>query len=290
MQIDINVVPEGYPDKGPYGVTMKFRHDNGRAEWRGRIFKYDEYGNIDPNMDHTINEIFTGKRHISFGNPVKESLRGALVSTDFEEDFKDFMENPTEGGPLWGRIYGNNHKTIAELLAESKDLTMHQEVLDNTPCFVLEGTTKYGRTTAWIDPQMNYSALKWTIEKKSGDLFNDKPKPIDSWLAEFDLVRFIQIDGQFIPEQALFNLKTTLKDGQKHSSRQEYKISNIRLNPDFKSMGAFEADLPNGLRIYSKEVTGIKYKWKDGEVVPDVDGATFEEIDTMMDEIKKENK
>jgi len=288
MKIDINAVPTGFADKGPYGVMLLFRHDNGRAEWRGSIFPYDANGNADPNLNHTLNEILTEDRYVSFGRPANEQLRGAVVGRDVNDKLQGLLDDPGNGSPLWGRIFGNDHKSVADLLAESAELTMHHETLENMPCYVLQGTTKYGKVSAWIAPQKGYSALKWTIEKRKPDLFGDKPISAESWIAGFDSVRFQEINGRFVPAAGVFTLSDSYPDGQKYSSREQFTISNIQLNPDFALMGAFKIDLPNGTRVYSQDAPGIRYKWKDGAVVPDVDSHAFEEIDKTIEGLKNQ--
>jgi hypothetical protein len=288
MKIDINVVPTGFADKGQYGVMLLFRHDRGQAEWRGSIFPYDANGNKDPNLNHTINDIFTTDYYVSFGRPANEQLRGAFVSKDPNQQLQGFLDDPGRGSPLWGRIFGNNHKNIADLLAESTDLIMREEDLEDIPCYVLEGITKYGKVTAWIAPQMGYSAQKWSIEKRSTDLFDDNPNPAALWIAAFDSVRFQEVNNKFIPTRGVFTLRITQKDGSEFSSRETYTTSDVQLNPDFAVMEAFKIDLPNGTRVYSQEAPGIRYKWKDGAVVSEVDGHTFEEIDKMIEDLKKQ--
>ncbi len=285
MQIDISAFPTGYEDKVPSGTTLLFRNGDGKTEWRGRIFTLS--GNPGPSLDHTINEIFTQQRYISFGNPVGERLRGALVSNDLNEKRRRFFENSGYGSPLWGRICGNNHKSVADLLEESGDLTMQEESIDNVPCFVLQGSTKYGRTTAWIAPEKGYKALKWSIEKKGDDLFDEKPITAEFWIATFEAVEFQQIEDFFVPTAGVFTLNQSYPDGKKFSAREDFAVSNIELNPDFNSVEAFKVNLPNGLRVYSEEAPGIRYKWQDGNVVPDIDRRNFEEIDKMIDRIKK---
>jgi len=288
MKIDISAVPTGFSDKGPYGVTLLFRHDRGRAEWRGSIFSYDANGNVNPNLNHTLNEIFTEDRYISFGSPVNEQLRGAVVVRDANEKLQGLLDDPSNGSPLWGRVFGNDHKSVADLLAESEGLAVSEEILEDVPCYLLKGTTKYGKVSAWIAPQRGYSALKWTVEKRKPDLFGDKPVSAESWIATFDSVRFQEIDGCFVPTAGVFTFSDSYADGQKYSAREQYSISNIQLNPDFDSMGAFKVNLPNGTRVYSQEAPGIRYKWKDGTVVPDVDSHTFEEIDKTIEGLKNQ--
>lgn len=290
VKIDINVVPTGLPDKGPYGITLLFVYDHGRVVQHGRMFAYDKNGCPDPNLTHTIDEVFADGRYIDFGRPANESLWRAFVGKDADSHLQITLDNPGSGSPLWGRIFGNNHKSVADLLDESTDLTMSQEILEDMPCYVLKGTTKYGKVSAWIAPQKGYNALKWSIEKRKNiDLIDDTPSPMDLWVAVFHSVKFQQINGQFVPAKGVFVLsEVPNKELGEIIARQEYTISDVQLNPDFDSIGAFKIDLPNGLRIYSQEAPGIRYKWKDGAVVPDVDSHTFEEIDKTIEGLKNQ--
>jgi len=135
---------------------------------------------------------------------------------------------------------------------------------------------------------MGYSALKWSIEKRKGiDLLDDKLSPMDSWAAVFDSVKFQEINGRFVPTTGRFVLTMVPnKEFGKAVAHHYYTVSDIQLNPNFDSMGAFKTDFPNGLRIYAEESPGIRYKWNNGMVVADIDGPTFEEIDKMIEQIK----
>lgn len=288
MKIDIFTVPTGLPDKGPFGISLQFRRDNDRTEWRGSIFPCDANGNADPNFNHTLNEIFTEDRYVSFGKPANEQLRGVVVGTDVNDKLQRLLDDPGQGSPLWGRIFGSDHKSVADLLAESAELRMRRETLKGASCYVLEGTTKYGKVSVWIDPQKGYSALKWTIEKRKPDLFNDRPISAESWVATFDSVKFQEIANKFVPIAGVFTLSDRYPDSRNYCDREEITVSDVRLNPDFDSMRAFEINFPNGTRVFSKEAPGIRYKWQDGAVVPDVDSRTFEEIDEVMNNLKNQ--
>lgn len=290
MKIDINVVPTGYDDKVPYGVTLLFRYDHGRAEWHGSIFPYDKNGKADPNFTHTIDEVFANGGYTDFSRPVKEPLRRAFISKDVNEHLQRMLDDQGMGGPLWARVYGNDNKNIADLLAESANLTMRQETIEAAACYVLEGTSKYGRVSAWIAPQKGYSALKWSIEKRKDiDLLGDKPSSMDFWSAVFDSVKFQEINGRFVPVAGVFvSTKVPSKEIGKFVAREEYTISDIQLNPNFDSAGAFKIDLPTGTRIYLEEAPGIRYKWQDSKVVADVDRLTFDQIDKTIDGFKQQ--
>lgn len=288
MKIDIDGSSEGLADKGPFGVSVVFRRDGGRAEWIGRIFGYDENGNVDPNNNHTINEIFTGEQCFSFTNIVGGTLMGAVMSKESQEQLEGFMESPTNGGPLWGRIFGNNHKSVADLLAESADFRMlkEQENINGMACYVLEGSTQYGKATAWVAPERGYSALKWSIEKSSGELFDGAAFSADSWLAVFDSVELQDMNGVYVPVCGVFTLTNSYSDGGAYTVREEFRVSEVQLNPDFAGLGAFAVDLPDGTWVQVQEAMGIRYVWKGGKVVPAVDGPTFDEIDRMVESLK----
>jgi len=291
MTVDIEGTPTGYADKGDYGVHFVFCRDGGRAEWRGRMFGYDEQGNVDPNKNHSINEVVTGERHISYSNVVGGPLMGVVMSNDCTKRLRRLLESPANGSPLWGRVFGNGHRSVASLLSESADLALRdeQEVVNGQDCYVLEGTSEYGRVTLWVAAEKGYSAMKWSIEKVKGDLFDDEPIPADSWVALFEVVRLEDMNGVFVPVEGVFTLADSYPDGSEYVIRDEYTVSDIDLAPNWEAAGAFSVDLPDGTWVQVEEAPGIRYVWKGGKVVPDVDGPTFDEIDSMIEQIKNSN-
>jgi len=151
---------------------------------------------------------------------------------------------------------------------------------------VLEATTEHGKVTAWIAPDKGYSALKWSIHKTGDDLFNDRPISSKSWLAVFDAVELQKVGDVFVTKDGNFTLTIKGTDGTTRVASYKYETSDIQLNPDFDILGAFKIDLPDGTRVYMKEYPGIHYIWENGKIVP-ADDPTFEEIDKMVDELKK---
>jgi hypothetical protein len=95
------------------------------------------------------------------------------------------------------------------------------------------------------------------------------------------------VNTVFVPKSSRFTDTVNFTNGTKSSDQSEYAVSDIQLNPDFEALGAFKIDLPNGIRVFVMEFPGVRYIWQDGKIVPDVDGPTFEEIDKMVDELKK---
>lgn len=220
--------------------------------------------------------------------PHKERPSHALmIVNDYEDDQKLALDAPELGGPLGGRIFGNNHKSVAELLSDSTNLYLRkgQENINGVSCYVLEAKTKHGKVTAWVAPEKGYSTLKWMIHKTNSDLFDDRPISSNSWLAVFDSVEIRQTNDVFTTTGGILTLTINFPDGRK-VSWNKYKVSGIQLNPDFEALGAFKIDLPNGTPVSIDDYPGIRYVWQNGEIVA-ADDPTFDEIDKIVEELKQ---
>ena len=293
MEVDVESSAERYdPNLGP-GHRMRkanfiFQRDRGRTEWIGQSLLFDHQGNVDPNGSRCIQITITEQCYLYVLGPHIEMPSHALmIANDYEDDQKLALDAPELGGPLGGRIFGNNHKSVAELLSESTNLYLQkeQENINGIPCYVLGAKTKHGRVTVWVAPEQGYNALKWMIHKTNGDLFGDRPISLNSWLAVFDSVEVRQANNVFTTTGGILTLTFDFPDGRK-VSWNKYKVSSIQLNPDFEALGAFKIDLPNGTRVVVDDYPGISYIWQDGEIVP-ADDPTFDEIDIIVDELKK---
>ncbi|MBN2455246.1 MAG: hypothetical protein JXB29_01710 [Sedimentisphaerales bacterium] len=295
MKFDISSTPTGFPGKGLWKLVFVFNRDHNRVEWNGNGFIPDSNGNPDPNKNAILRVIITARESVSVvGNPGRPPL-GASITTEFKGEKEDMLEQDELGGPLFGRTSGNSHKSVTDLLGESGDLHLRQgqEDVNGISCNVLEGTTKYGKVTAWVAPSKGYAALKWKIEKTGDDFINDTPMSKNElvlWVDQFECKEIQQIGQYFIPTKSTFDFANTAKDGSSVSTHCDYTVSDIQLNPDFNTIGAFKIDLPEGTRVTVPESPGIQYIWKGGKVVPDADAPTFEEIDKMVDELNKKKE
>ena len=297
--LDVNA-----PDKNsfPSKLDFIFRRDHDRAEWIGQRLLFDDKGKVDQVNSRVIKRISTGEFFLDIPNtsPFAAFPRPAVVNRDYKELQENVLDSSDLGGPMFGRLQGVNHKGIAGLLGESNNLRLHdkQENLNGVPCYVLEATTKYGRVTAWIAPEKGYNALKWVFERSRDDLFDDIPlsarwPELQSVTAVFDCLEMQEVNDVntlFVAKSSRFTHTVNFTNGTKSSDQSEYAVSDIQLNPDFESLGAFKVDLPNGTRVFVMEFPGVRYIWQNGKIVPDVDAPTFKEIDKMVNEIKKEKK
>jgi hypothetical protein len=288
MTVDIVVKPEGYPGKGPFGSKFVFRRDDDRIEWIGSMFGFDSKGTKDPDTESVFINVVTKDHYYGSGGPPNMPRAGAMISINPEKYKNGIYEEAELGGPIWARTYGTNHKSIVDLLGESSDLRLRQEQenVNGISCYVLEGTTRYGKVTAWIAPEKGYAALKWTIEKAGDDLINDKPMSqtqLTSWSTVFNCTELEQIGDSLLPKQATFDFATTSKDGSHDLIHVVYTVSNIQLSPDFNTLGAFRIDLPDGTRVNVKEYPGVRYVWQNGKIVPDKEADNNEKCGRRRD-------
>jgi hypothetical protein len=301
--IESKVETDGERQPGIIQRQITFRRDHERAEWLGKkLHIIDDNNTVDLDMSFVIKTIMNGDTYADLICGLERPPVVASINRDkefYNNTLNKLLRDIANGGPLWGRIWGSNDKNVADLLIESANAQIgkKQEIIDGTSCYVVEATTRYGKVTAWISPEKNYSALKWSIQKKPGDLFNQKPLSVDSWLAEF-VADDLQKVGDFWVTTAGC---LTLRIDYSHESQQKtrisiykYNVSDIQINPDFEALGAFKIDFPNGTPVQIEQAPGIRYIWQNGKIMPAEDPA-FEEIDKrrkckIVEELKKERQ
>lgn len=271
----------GAPGLFPQTLDYVFRYDNHthRAEWVGRQLIRGKDGQVDPWASTFIKEIADGSMCVSLESDrlVDEGDRSRRVILwyNYQERLKHLCENPNYGGPLFGRMYGSGYRSVADLLAGSPDLHIRseREAVNGVVCLVLEGRSPQGRVAAWIAPEKGYSAVKWSIEKRSHDLFDEVPistrwPEVESGLVSLEVkeLQEIPVEGKrvYIPRLATFTHVTSMRAGTKNTNNYEYKVNDIQVKPDFASLGAFKIELPEGIRVFNRDTPDVRFYWKDG--------------------------
>lgn len=304
VSMEVVIESNGYKDGRRIPVTTKrlftFRMDqeHARANWLGESLHIDIDANstIDLDQSHVIKTIMNGDIYANLMSVLSRPPLGAEINTNkefYDNQLNEMLCHPITGGPIWGKMFGNKYKNVPELLSESVEagLTLRdkKENINNVPCYVLEAETENGRVTAWIAPEKGYNALKWSIQKNTGDLFNGKPLSTKFWLAEFVADDLQKVGAFWITTAGTLTFRIDYSDEiptKTKTTIYKYNASDIQINPDFKTLGAFKIDFPNGTRVSVDDFTGIKYVWQDGEIVPSND-STFDEIDKIVDELNK---
>jgi hypothetical protein len=286
--MDIDIVIEGTIDDKQTPVTERhfiFRRDNNRVEWLGELIELDDNGKIDLSKSHVIKTFMTGDTFANLSGLLRTRPLGVTMSSNdefYKNQLATRLDSPIDGGPLWGKMWGSNHKNIADLLINSTQVQLRKgkESINGILCYAIEAPTEYGKVTVWIAPEKGYNAVKWSIQKKPGDLFNEKPISSGSWIATFVVDDLQKIGNVFVTSGGQLTLKIDYDDEyeiNKKISTYKYTVSNIQLKPDFESLGAFKLDFPEGTPVQIIESPGIRYEWHNGKAVSVKDNVSQKE-------------
>ncbi len=303
MKITTNVDSNDH-EYFPQTLDYVFRRDrdNNRAEWLGKQLIFGNEGEVDMQNSEVIKNIADGNIYIDLAgaNLANEiDSRRVILRYKYTESLKELLENPNHGGPLFGKMYGSNYKSVADLLGEASNFHVHEtkENINGVACFILEGTSEYGKVTAWIAPENGYNAMKWVIEKGPHHLFNDtaisqKWPGIKDWQVTYNVKELHKIISEdntvFTPKLSSFNFHINFRDGTNNVDHYEYKVSDIQLNPDFEALGAFKIDLPEGIRVFNKDIPNLIFRWKNGKPVADVDRRFLDILDNEIEQIESD--
>jgi hypothetical protein len=253
------------------------RREGDRCEWFGRC-QFD--GELDgEKYSHTeqFRQVVGGDfvSYYSKRDSEEEPPEAVMLSTVEESLFVLQAQGP-DGGFLQGHIGGiGTAPKIADVMSECGNLRLvGRETLDGTSCFVVEAKAKYGTFTAWIAPEKGYNALKYTVCKSAGDILRDDIRVEDKGITEYmvvvDAVEVKQIDGVFVPVSGRQTGKCTAGEKWEDTDHVTATRSEVVLNPDFESLGAFEISFPEGTEVTHRDIPGRSFRWTQGKFVPDM--------------------
>jgi len=287
MRIHTSSIPlEGYSGKGPTDRDFTIRYDANtmQAEMIGQVKAVGDwvksFNNNDPCYVYNFTKVITGQYAIEHEEFLGKIPKFANMFEKSQERLRQMLEKDIYGSPI----------TCTNIIERSNGelyLRQNQEDINGLLCYVLEGTTQYGKVTAWIAPDKGYSPAKWVIQENYSGGSDDKITII-SRTAEFEVFEFEKHGTNFIPKRAKFTLDEQLSNGIIEIWQDSYEVSEIQLNPDFPALGAFKVNLPEGTRLFSIESPGVKLVWKNSKVVPDVNQTDFDEIDKTIDRLKQQ--
>lgn len=248
-------------------------------QWIGHrtLNMYNEDGTTQPAIRERVADTYDGTRlaHIYWDppeNPPKAILYGTAGGL-LPMMSKEWAQGIEQGGPLVGKVFGNDFHSVYDLLKGASNVTLHDtatKILDYD-AYLLEANTRYGVVRAWISPDAGNNCLKWEIVKAQGQFYWDGAIAADfqftHWVATYDAERVERIDGRYITTQAKFKHTVTDGDTELSNITHHYKLTNIDFDPDYEAMGAFKIQLPEGTVVTDKDNPGVKYQWIGGKLV-----------------------
>ncbi len=275
LSIDVRSMQDGVPG-GHWAKNYTYRRDKNRVEWLGEVITYDPNGRRGGNSYlHKISRTEIGLINVSY-LPGKRPLF-AVLYLEPQEEVESLLAGTDTGGPLLGRAYLLNGRTVIGALREAKSLSVvdRPEQIAGTTCRRVSGKTPYGEINAWIAPEKAHSLLKWSVHRNQSSDSGDsevlrqwrRTYGITDWLGTYEVLETRRVDDSFVPQRAVFKVQTK-KDGRIATVTYQYGVDETDLTPDFQSRGAFTIDLPDATPVDVRERPGIAHVWHDGKVVP----------------------
>lgn len=269
-----------------------------------------------PERAYTIRVIWDGETWLEHEYRNKDAPGRVVVSTrEHEKEKREYIAVGYYGSPLDG-IFTGDLEPVTWILGKTNNMRLRDdmEMVAGVPCYVIEAsTTSNGDYTIWIDPKHGYNIVKARVHKTGSDIlygkammrpsklppgvsvgYKGKQKPPGSRITEFSFalsnVRLEKIGDVWVPMEADYEYTRRFPDGRSITDNRHHKRTHIDIAPDFEAIAAFVPDIPDGTRVWVTEFPLVRYIWQKGEILPDVDGLSFEEIDKTVDELKKEEK
>jgi hypothetical protein len=257
--------------------SFTFRRDHERVEWLGTWMIRAADGTVDPDARGVIKTINTGDMVATLTSGLDRPPIGAYLDrneTANRNHMRQKLGDCKTGGPLWGRNMGNGSYNVAELLARATAVHRQEspENINGISCHVVEAKTEYGEVKAWIAPEKGYAAVKWSMQKRRGDRFDDDLTTVDSVFVEFAADDLQEVDGFWITKVGHLTYRVDVPDEGKvrtNISRVKFNVSNVTVNPDFAALKAFTIDFPEGTRVSVSDAPGIRYIWRNGRLETD---------------------
>lgn len=286
------VIDSAYGNTPQWVRTIaEFRTDGNRVDsTTKRWINLSAPGDQCPDEDAGINTvIWDGKRWITF----QQNTEQASIS-EKEKHKNEFVSYGYSGASLNGFFWGDK-KPVENILAQSTkiDLRSQMDKVSGVNCYVIDADTTYGKYSLWIDPDHGYGIARAKVSKSGNDIVYDRVLQqidISDFTFSIDNVEFQKIGNGWVPISADYQVSTQYADGRIITEKTNHKRIQINPNPDFKAIGAFVPNIPDGTYIAIEGVDGIGYRWLQGKPVPNIDKSFFEQLDDMTEQIKREEK
>lgn len=235
--------------------------------------------------------VYDGERSWSLqqGND-NSAVAGSSTSSEKQKRSRIFQN----GANLFQGIMYADLDPVDVVLRQARHIERRVEEMDGVACEVLEADTVRGRYALWLDPSKNYAIRKASVTRNKDDIgwldkpLREQPMPCERTEYTLDVLEFKEIEGRFVPVTARTRSYTKYTDGKEHTANSETRIEDIDFHPDFEAMGAFRFEIPEGAIFQDEDNPQIKYVWRGGRPVPDVDEDDMKSLKESVAALKEE--
>ena len=268
------------PDTPKGKVVTQFIKNEDCVDQKTQSFIFLE-GDFSPTFEKRA--LWDGKRLFFYQRSKSRTYPDQITAatSSSPERIKRIFFEQNNGAFLEGRFWHNSYvgDWITALENESEVfLEDKKQPVDGHWCQKIKGHTHHGDYELWIDPNNGYNIRRASIIVDNNDLAWGKPlrsqgigKPGKSWLKiamEVKDVEIEKIGEHYFPLGGTYIRNISYDDGSSWIGKIVVKRRNVQWNPDFKALGAFKIELPDGTIVIDEDSPGGRYQLLDGKLVP----------------------
>lgn len=241
------------------------------------------------------------KRYIMYPSKNDQPVRAVYVASDLKAGRLKSIGALGGGAVAEGHLFGDEEVRLPDILRSSSTLKVVNDraEIDGFLTYVLESRSNSGKIKLWLDPESGFHPRRIEVHKSGNDLLNGRPvssirsegnivsdKQLKEYSLVIDSVNIENIEGVFVMTGANTVETKTYVDGHKICATYSFKRSKINLHPDFNVLKVVEIKVPDGTPVRDQNFPAGRFMVLGGKIVP-ADEPTFDEIDKMVDELKK---
>jgi hypothetical protein len=194
----------------------------------------------------------------------------------FVEDTAMLMTCYFPGAEAMGYFNGDQRRLDKKLAGANLSVRNGMERVGDFQCYVIEGQTRFGRITAWFDPEKGFALTKYIVEAASNDIEMDNLTVANAFKLdgvtkrlEATIEKFAEVNGVWLPVKIDENEYASLPQGDFHKTTRTIQIDSWSVNPDFEALHAFEMnDIPNDSVWQFTDDPATQYRWNGGKLEP----------------------
>lgn len=225
------------------------------------FFYTDAHLNNDWHKGTEYHSVWQDGRALKFR---KNLVSGREVAATTRVKIHDTIRPDSVGWFADGVFIDSNHFS-EDLLGVPELKIAHETTIEGDELLRIEGRISSGTLTVWLNNEKPVTLKKASF--KAGSNFVSQLDDIDAFNLEVEVLEYTKIGEAHFPTKAVAtytyvvpgNMVNTVK--RLTTTRRE-----IRVNPDFDSMNAFQIDIPEGTVVEDYDDPNVEYKWVRGKL------------------------
>jgi hypothetical protein len=303
------------PAKERRRVVTRFYFDGGKTDYRATRYEGGLEGSQE-SLASTSSFCWNGQEYWRTTSRHSEQSRLPNLYCQTKEAgerrTQQSLNAAARNMPMFLRAPIDNRRSLMEILLAATEghVVAEQEEIEGHSCLLLEAKTSIGSYKVWVDPEADNLPRRILVTVQGTDVLGNGMPVSEAYghalawgevgnvprKAEFIPCTTVEvlIDGLEIEEAegcpfvAHWRMTETAayENGGTRVTVTDSKATNIRLRPDFAEEGAFTLrDIPDGSPVYyhNDPRSGIKFEWRNGEIVPAENSALLHELEVNAD-------